>query len=919
MRIFSQSRRRLRGRRSRLSTVVNSRRGVAIILVLGIIALLLVLALSMAMSAIHSSRNAGHNTNLVQARQYAELGLQRVVGMLKTELIDTTNYDTYYPGSSIMVEGSGDWDGRTYLVSLSNGPSDPTRMQDGLIPAITHKVNGLSYIPESVPAGRTRAGGTYSLNDYYSWNPIYTNREIAGSLVQVMSGRYAYVIIDETGKIDPNSAVDTAYAEGSEVGGNFVKGEYLSELNLRDLGFSASFADDVRPSPHGMQPAGAKWYSRYHMVRVMGLNGASGQTALDLMNSTLFPYRRPDLLNNQRKLVEDKNYEITYNLYNIPSGDDDDKAKLISKIIAPDNTSGSAHPGIPWFANWNSDGHYASAGDRFANNATYGYNLAANLKDYWDSNYTATRDRDGLDATSYPQYWGNERVPYLSRLLVTVRNTTRYSGSNGGRVKPRVSVFLRPELINMFGNYASEHGDDATLEVRGEVTFTAFDNTAFTVPLEWSWTAMQIDNPDASDKNKNWSDNFSSSGYQQLLAVDDGSRLDHGKEITYTASNWINKGSTSTSTARALKNVKVRIAFVRLSNENDSERWDYAMPYEARFGTTEWSAPHATLAYGSNDEVFWMATAKCPMNNLFPSDWIKEGPSTTDPMTGVDPPEYWNDPKSRINIRNGPMEHLVELGAIWRMEPPSDSDDSQVFRTLNLIDYSYASDNTVPDDYSDSMDGSVDNWDDASYDTEGNGGDRSIVDMVRIGNTDADARVMIGRININSRQTAVLEALFKRVTSARYTSGDPITSAQISQLVTHIKNKTLPDSTDPKSSGPLPLGKFDNNRNAPLYGLLFQPGDLPGLSEDQLEHLLMQTVMLVNGKHNYFTCVVAAQTLQDVGGVDTEVMINGVPAMFGRYDLGADQILAEQKIRVILYRNAVTNVVTVERFDYLDE
>jgi len=33
----------------------------------------------------------------------------------------------------------------------------------------------------------------------------------------------------------------------------------------------------------------------------------------------------------------------------------------------------------------------------------------------------------------------------------------------------------------------------------------------------------------------------------------------------------------------------------------------------------------------------------------------------------------------------------------------------------------------------------------------------------------------------------------------------------------------------------------------------------------------------------------------------------------------ADQILAEQKIRVILYRNAVTNVVTVERFDYLDE
>ena len=39
----------------------------------------------------------------------------------------------------------------------------------------------------------------------------------------------------------------------------------------------------------------------------------------------------------------------------------------------------------------------------------------------------------------------------------------------------------------------------------------------------------------------------------------------------------------------------------------------------------------------------------------------------------------------------------------------------------------------------------------------------------------------------------------------------------------------------------------------------------------------------------------------------------------GRFDAGADRILATQKLRAVLYRNAFTNKITLERFEYLEE
>ncbi len=121
----------------------------------------------------------------------------------------------------------------------------------------------------------------------------------------------------------------------------------------------------------------------------------------------------------------------------------------------------------------------------------------------------------------------------------------------------------------------------------------------------------------------------------------------------------------------------------------------------------------------------------------------------------------------------------------------------------------------------------------------------------------------------------------------------------------------------------MPIGLYSRPRNPLLYGLAFQDSetDLPPMHR---EYLLMMSKELVAAEHNYFTAVIAAQTIKDLGPAppaEVKVTIGGVPIMVqaGRYDVGADRILAQQRIKAVLYRNAFTNKVTVERFDYIDE
>jgi hypothetical protein len=349
---------------------------------------------------------------------------------------------------------------------------------------------------------------------------------------------------------------------------------------------------------------------------------------------------------------------------------------------------------------------------------------------------------------------------------------------------------------------------------------------------------------------------------------------------------------------------------LRLANNGDF--WDLARE-------DEFSAPVILSLPGDYQWVIFKA--KTPFCHFLPDEWSPEvglankwvlpyvGPD------GTETPPVWRD--HRQYIRNNTMRHLVELVYVLRMSPYDETDADKAFRTFNLVDYSYYGSSDVPHDYSEAEDGIRDNFDGTLAQGEGDGGDRNMLDMVRLGAQNVAEKVLIGRININTRRREVLQSLFRRVTHEAYGPGTPIPATQVEIFITNLMARTL--------AKPMPVGLYQSDRNHPLYGALFDESWLPeasrsGLTRTQKAYLLVLTQELVSAEHNYFTVVAAAQALKDVGAIPPdEITINGIPAQLGRYDVGADRILGEQKIKAVLYRNAFTNKIDVERYEFLDE
>lgn len=950
--------------------VLNSRRGVALILTIGILALLLVLAMSFAFASVHAQRTTAYSVDLTNARLQAETGLQTVINMMKSELVDSDDYNNFYPGTKLFVVGTGDWDGFDFLVSMVDTSGTDTQMTDGLLDAVTHEVNDLTYIPNSTPTGTTIADTSVNavLAANFSWIPVYKDKEFDigtdSGFVDVIDGRYGFILIDESGKIDPNTAVDDSYAEGAEAVSFKRQGYYLSEVSLLDLGFDSTFAAKLRSNgAGGLQPANAKWFSRYHIARITGLTGSPGQSVLDTMNATLFPYRRPDTISNQTDVTAD-NTPVTFDLRLTSNGGDiaTSTGANGADILAMANASVGNHPGIPYIRGWQDRGDFVDPGDRYWDVSARALNLMCNIKDYIDTDHEASHDSDGLGSNPFPNYWGVEAVPSLSRMLIKVENTTQIvwdSGSSRWDITPELTVTFRPELLNNFGDISS-YCSNARIIIYYMVGATMHDGSGYLSGVETTDItnfASPTSNAGAEGTAALSASKWASSGYMQWISG--------GIQKVLTPGVFFDDIQDSQKENYSeMDNVRIYISRIvvleRDTNSNgyeDEEKWDFAMPCEVRTGPAEFLPTVATLdsPLGVAPEAFWHLEAYSPLNNHYPGDWQRLGPFTDENgFTGKTMEQWWTDPKTTIYIRDGEMESLSELGLIMRMDPADTTDTTAAFATFNLIDYYY---NGATHYRTEAEDGITENYDtlDASnaawQQEEGNGGDRNLLDYVRIGPTNAAERELIGRININTRREEVLEALFNRLVGATTATNETITQADVDTMVAHILDKTFPDlqnlSNDsmPKLSGPLPLSALNDDsdaaydpddanyflsspvryRNPPLYGLLFQPTDsnLKDLSESKLEYMLVHTMQLVNARHNYFTCVVTAQAIKDVGSIygvnATDQTINGIPSRLSRWDDGADTILAEQKVRVVLYRDCRSNKITVERFDYLDE
>lgn len=114
------------------------------------------------------------------------------------------------------------------------------------------------------------------------------------------------------------------------------------------------------------------------------------------------------------------------------------------------------------------------------------------------------------------------------------------------------------------------------------------------------------------------------------------------------------------------------------------------------------------------------------------------------------------------------------------------------------------------------------------------------------------------------------------------------------------------------------LAAFDGNN-----GLIREL--LPNLTEKAVEDkvaadIAMRTVADIDAVPEVMRVLIVAQSIRDLGGDDgSAITINGVSALRGRFDDGADEISGEQRAIVTLVRDAFSGKYIVSKVEYLEE
>lgn len=243
--------------------------GITLIFTLGFLSVMLVMMLSLALLSRGERRAAALNTGSVRARLAAETAMARALAELRVacegQVFPADTFITPSPGSA--------WAGQ-YLLASRDPSNNRGDLKAGLAEAVATSIAGRELAPAAKPAAQA------------TWIPVLgTVTESDGTTSEAIIGRYNYVVIDQTGRIDPAAVVRPDQSEGS---GDAVRlGYALTDISLGDLGFADpdrfNYADADYP---GQLPSVGRWFSLAHMIRGMGFS----QDEVDLAARTLHPF-----------------------------------------------------------------------------------------------------------------------------------------------------------------------------------------------------------------------------------------------------------------------------------------------------------------------------------------------------------------------------------------------------------------------------------------------------------------------------------------------------------------------------------------------------------------------------------------------------------------------------------------------------
>lgn len=840
-------------------------RGVALLLTLGVLSLLLILAMSFAFTSRTERMASSVNADLIKARLLCESGLERVLGSLRNACSTGVHPS---PGTEFFYapDTGSLWAGRRYLASINND-------RYGIETALAVDFGSLHFTPFQPYA----AGGVFDsvspsgcptcppTRDTVGWVSVWSDPATSSDLI----GRICFVAIDESGKIDPGAVVSTDINEA--VGNETVVGRDVKEIQLGGMGFPLLTGNEFRDQ----MPAGKRWFSMYHIAK--GITPTMGTPDWESCLAGFFPgtrfepeqWRETPLATNP----DDKDR------FDVASGTTPSMANLASKV--------------PWLN---------SVQDKDGNPVSN--QVKANVVDFLDSDDTATSD--WTDATGdWPvvptggapsaTYVGLEKVPYINEIGITATLTeVPIPPAVDGTSEYTLDVVVYLELINIY-NTAKTCGATVLVDFpeapangvpAGAIVTVAGSSTASTSGAKCVWTAQ-----------------------------------------TVPANNYLSAPSiTTTFTWKAASNGNIAAftvsAVAAKVTDGTGNLWDFAWlggapaapgltpgpnPISASWQVNDPRCNTAEARWAKNGFVSLGAGSTLGARNVKPDGTDANfarpsgrGPGddyeTTDDPAGKLPAP----PLSTAFVRNGPMLSLWELGCIHRGEP---------WRTLNLAKFNGAASNATANKYSD--------------------GDANILDQVCMGDNTVTAR---GKFNVNSGQAPAWRTLLGSTTvGGRYLdpkSGIRVSADDAKLLAADVlANGTGKSVNAVINRGGVAKAPALSDGSVILVATYKDPDDTTKTKGAQevdrgREEIIGKIAGLLSTRMNYFTVIVDAQSVKDLGTVPEAMPASARQASWVKYDTAGNKwcdVRAEQKILAIVSRNVFTNTFKVEAFQYLEE
>jgi hypothetical protein len=888
-------------------------RGIAILMSLGILALLMVLAIGFVFTSRTERNAAAANTDQITARQFTEHGVRACTGYIKYfyQYAGCANYNSagakagLYPASTtpqppgtaattapFMQMATGPWAGRCYASSLTNGYT--TDSLDSALSLALRDSSGTTtsayFAPPTVP-------------DRITWLPMHTT---IGGVNNYMFGRLAYMVIDESGKIDPNGVICQSQLDASTgfacdadnnqattglvaEAGKSRLGNTPKEINLNNA-FPGISGDDFR-TKLGTNPVWTSWQHIYSaaaattqsMMQLKAdksdyntrLSPIAPSTIGETIFDVFFPYsydieawyaKKGSPNSIPATVAEATTYGqdcTDYHRFDLARTDWNSMTvdKLVNSgtlsefwdtTVTPAKPTTTTTDRLAWLAVLKGD-----SGDA-AKDATIRNQVAANIIDYCrDSSQAITTDYAA--ATGDPKAAGyapasatyvglKAKTPCINKIAMTWTLTRGAGAGLPPKYPYTLTLSMDAELVNPY-NVPTDAGSLAV-----DLQFTGGMPTAAQAP------AGVTVNPSATASQTGARLTFS---YGAIAAK---SYSKQTQTVTYT---W----SSIAITPPAINVTYLGAAFTvggllrdfseitRNAATLPSFTIALAVPSPGWFGVSD---PRANTF---NSDWTWTAGAAAPATG----NGAISNPSTFGGVAGyIGDTETATDPinLSTAYVAGRPIRTLWELGCIHRGEK---------WRTINLkkcgTDGSYA------------------------------GGDAAILDQVKIG----PFSTVRGKVNPNSRSQYVWNALASDVhTGWAYSDigggANPGTAVNMTTAWPLIYAHHITSGTVLGSRG-----------EAAEFLATLTPTATTDAAKEELAGKLAN---LLSTRQTYFTVIVTGQSTRQLPGSipnDPSVLYGQMgPAVYFR-------VRGEQKIVAIVYRDAYTNKYRVERFYYVDE